>query len=136
MSVLWEVACSQAGAGSCKSNSELSAEAVSAFAFRFRYGRDGTISPSPLLWYRQLCPRDRRSITNASAIMITATAAAEAPPIVFPSVPASKLWPGPLLVAEGAALGVPVLGSAGPADTGRGIRERARRVQSSMGEGG
>ena len=61
------------------SNSELSTEAVSAFAFRFRYGRDGTISPNSLLWYRCFRLRDQRSIANASMIVTTAATAAEMP---------------------------------------------------------
>ena len=61
------------------SNSELSKEAVSAFTFRFRYGRDGTISPSSLLWYRCFRLRDQRSIANANMIVTTAAIAAETP---------------------------------------------------------
>jgi len=57
------------------------------------------------------------------------------PPIVVPMFPASKPWFGLLLLTEGATLVVLVLLSTGCADTERGIRERARREQSSMDGG-
>lgn len=58
------------------------------------------------------------------------------PPIVLPRDPAPKLWPGLLLVMNGAALVVLVLGSTGRANTKRGIKERVRREQNSMDGGG
>lgn len=60
-------------------SSRLLTETVSVSTLRFRYWRDGTISPNSLLWYKQCRPRDQRSMANTSAIKITATAPAEAP---------------------------------------------------------